>query len=66
MDNPILRELRQIRDEHAAQFNYDVDAILADNRRPFIGGNHPRVSLVPPPIDTPTTQPQPEPATTAK
>ncbi|MBM3727953.1 MAG: hypothetical protein FJW40_21325 [Acidobacteria bacterium] len=63
MDNPILREIRQIREEHAAQFDYDIDAILADNRRPFAGGNHPRVSLVPARTDIPTTRPEVQPAT---
>ncbi len=31
--NPILDEIRRIRDEHAKQFNYDLDAICADHRR---------------------------------
>lgn len=67
MDNPILRELRQIREEHAAAFAYDVGAILADNHRPFTGGNHPRVSLVSPPNrDASAAQPQTQPATKAK
>jgi len=29
----ILDEIRRIRDEHAKQFNYDIDAIFADHRR---------------------------------
>ena len=29
----ILDEIRRIRDEHAKQFNYDLDAIWADHRR---------------------------------
>ncbi len=29
----ILDEIRRIRDEHAKQFNYDLDAIFADHRR---------------------------------
>jgi hypothetical protein len=32
-DNEILRELRQIRDDHAAKFNYDLEAIYADIKR---------------------------------
>jgi hypothetical protein len=31
--NPIIAELRKIRDEHAAKFNYDIDAMFADWRR---------------------------------
>ncbi len=31
--NPILDEIRRIRDEHAKQFNYDLDAIFADIKR---------------------------------
>ncbi len=29
----ILEEIRRIRDEHAKQFNYDLDAIFADIQR---------------------------------
>jgi len=31
--NPIIAELRKIRDEHAAKFNYDIDAMVADWQR---------------------------------
>jgi hypothetical protein len=30
MNDPIVDEIRRIRDEHAAQFNYDLDAIFRD------------------------------------
>lgn len=30
MKEPIIAELRKIRDAHAAKFNYDFDAIAAD------------------------------------
>ena len=30
---PILDELRRMRDEHAKQFNYDLTAIVADHKR---------------------------------
>jgi len=33
MKDTIIAELRKIRDEHAAKFNYDIDAIVADLRR---------------------------------
>ncbi len=29
-DDPIVAEIRKIRNEHAAQFNYDLDAIYRD------------------------------------
>lgn len=29
-DDPIVSEIRQIRDAHAAQFGYDLDAIFRD------------------------------------
>ena len=29
--NPILDEIRAIRDAHAKEFNYDLDAIFADH-----------------------------------
>ncbi|BDC48700.1 hypothetical protein F183_A10160 [Bryobacterales bacterium F-183] len=32
-DNEILRELRQIRDDHAAKFNYNLKAIYGDIKR---------------------------------
>lgn len=33
MEDPILAEVRRIREEHAAQFDYDLDAIFADYKR---------------------------------
>ncbi len=30
MNDPIVDEVRQVRDAHAAQFNYDLDAIYQD------------------------------------
>lgn len=30
VDDPILREIRRIREEHAAEFGYDVRAMLRD------------------------------------
>jgi hypothetical protein len=33
MKDTIIAELRKIRDEHAASFNYDLDAVVADLRR---------------------------------
>jgi hypothetical protein len=30
MDAPIVEEIRRIRDEHAAKFGYDIEAIVRD------------------------------------
>jgi hypothetical protein len=30
MNDPIVDEVRRVRDAHAAQFNYDLDAIFQD------------------------------------
>ena len=30
MNDPIVDEVRRVRDEHAARFNYDLDAIFRD------------------------------------
>jgi len=30
MNDPIVEEVRRVRDAHAAQFNYDLDAIFQD------------------------------------
>ncbi len=32
-NDPIVEEIRRIRDEHAAKFNYDIHAIFEDYRR---------------------------------
>ncbi|MFN7925433.1 MAG: hypothetical protein U0Q16_35365 [Bryobacteraceae bacterium] len=33
MVDPIVEEVRRLREEHAARFNYDLDAIFADFKR---------------------------------
>lgn len=33
MKDPIVEEIRRVREEHAARFNYDVDAIFEDLRK---------------------------------
>ena len=32
-EDPIVEELRRVRDAHAARFNYDIEAIAEDIRR---------------------------------
>ena len=31
--DPIIEEIRKVRDKHAAKFNYDLDAITQDLKR---------------------------------
>ena len=45
--DPIVEEVRRIRQEHAAQFNYDLDAIVADVRRSEAERDWPRAALSP-------------------
>jgi hypothetical protein len=33
MEDPIVEEVRKLREEHAARFDYDVDAIFEDLKR---------------------------------
>ncbi len=53
MKDPIVEEVRRIREEHAAEFNYDVDAIFADLKRLETEHNQPRVSFGPRRIEKP-------------
>ncbi|MCX6599626.1 MAG: hypothetical protein NTV70_25000 [Acidobacteria bacterium] len=47
MEDPIVEEIRRFREEHAAKFNYDLDAIVADLQRSAAERNWPRVSRSP-------------------
>jgi hypothetical protein len=47
MEDPIVEEVRRIREEHAASFNYDIDAIYADLKRFEAESKLPHVSLEP-------------------
>ena len=33
LNDPIVEEIRKVRDEHAARFNYDLDAIFDDIKK---------------------------------
>jgi hypothetical protein len=63
MSDQIVEEVRRIREEHAAQFNYDIDAIFADFQRLQASSGQPRISPRPrrpmrppsPPSDRPET-----------
>lgn len=45
MKDPIIEELHRIRKEHAAEFNFDLDAIFADLKRFEAAIGRPRVSF---------------------
>jgi hypothetical protein len=47
MEDHIVEEVRRIREEHAAQFDYDVDAIFDDLKRVEVESKRPRVSFGP-------------------
>ena len=45
--DPIVEEVRQIRDAHAAKFNYDLKAICKDLKTKETDCDHPLVSFPP-------------------
>ena len=47
LNDPIVEEIRRIRDEHAAQFNYDLDAIFDDIKKSEKELGPPLVTLPP-------------------
>jgi len=48
-DDPIIQEVRRIREDHAAQFNYDLRAIFADLKRSEAARDRSQNTLVQPP-----------------
>jgi hypothetical protein len=40
VDDPIVDEIKRIREELAARFNYDLEAIVRDAQRRQKDGNH--------------------------
>ena len=49
INDPIIEEVRRVRDEHAAQFGYDLHAICEDYRRMQQEQNWQVISLPPVP-----------------
>ena len=45
IDDPIVKEVRRIRDELAAKFNYDIDAIMKDAMQRQYSSGHKLVSF---------------------
>ena len=66
MQDPSVEEVRTVRDEHAAQFNYDLDAIYADMKRIEKASKEPRVSFGPRRIPKTTAPTALEPPAVAK
>ena len=48
MNDPIVDEVRRVRDAHAARFNYDLDAIFRDIKEQEKKSGRKFVSLTPP------------------
>jgi len=45
--DPIVEEIRKVREAHAAKFNYNLKAICADLKKKEKDCGHPVVSLLP-------------------
>jgi len=45
--DPIVEEVRKIRETHAEQFNYDLDAIFNDLKKKEKLSNHKIISRIP-------------------
>lgn len=45
--DPVVAEIRRIREELAAQFNYDTGAIVEDARQRYLGGERKVIRLPP-------------------
>jgi len=65
MNDPIVDDVRRVRDAHAARFNYDLDAIFRDIKeqerksgRKFVSFNAATTAVI-----QSLTQPGPEPST---
>jgi hypothetical protein len=50
IDDPIVQEVRKLREEHAARFNYDLQAIFKDLKRSEAERNHALAPLLEPPV----------------
>ena len=49
MKDEIVEQVRKVREENAAKFNYDLKAIIADARQRQKDSGHPVVSFAPTP-----------------
>ena len=62
MAEEVLDELRRIRDERAARFNYDIDAMYEDLQRFVRENNIKTVSLRSRPVEPDSAEPAADPA----
>lgn len=62
LDDPIVEELRRARRDHAAQFNNDISAIVADLRRLERESGRQHVNFSPRRLEKETASPTPRPA----
>jgi len=51
MNDPIVDEVRRVRDAHAARFNYDLDAIFRDIKEQEKKSGRAFVSFTPPKVE---------------
>jgi hypothetical protein len=51
MNDPIVDEVRRVRDAHAARFHYDLDAIFRDIKEQEQKSGRTFVSLTPPGVE---------------
>jgi hypothetical protein len=58
MNDPIVDEVRRVRDAHAARFEYDLDAIFRDIKEQEKQSGRTFVSFAPPRAE-PSSAPQP-------
>ena len=57
--DPVVEEIRAIRDDYARQFDYDIEAICRDLRAREAHCGHEVVSLPPKPVSVAPKQPDP-------
>ena len=57
MKDPIVEEVRRVRDEYARQFNYNLDAICDDLRKKQDQKGRKVVSFPPKRVSQPSSQP---------
>jgi hypothetical protein len=60
--DPVVAEIRRIREELAAEFNYDLDAIVEDARRRYLDGSRKIIRLPPRRPEGYTAKPQDAPS----
>ena len=66
MEDHIVEEVRRIREEHAAEFDYDVDAIFADLKRIEAESKRPHVSFGPRKVEGPIRSTVPTPSVSSR